>query len=180
MDDKNNSPNDDLKSALEAMIFASPTPVSTKKLADTLGTEQRILKKTLAEIRATLLKENRGFQLKEVAGGWQMFSNPEHADLIAKLHRSEKLEAKLSQSALDTLTIIAYRQPVIRADIESIRGVATAPTLKTLIDKNLVRIVGRAEVPGRPFLYGTTKKFLKTFGLGSIADLPKPDDIDKG
>ncbi len=167
---------EELLQALEAMIFSSRGPVSSKRLAASAGVEIKRVRKMLAALRSRLHEEGRGWQIREIAGGWQFFSNPECAGFVRTLHKPPR-DARLSQAALDTLTIIAYRQPVTRADIESIRGVAAGPVIKALIEKDLVRIVGRAEVAGRPLLYGTTKKFLGRFGLKSVDDLPRPDDL---
>jgi segregation and condensation protein B len=169
---------DDKKSAIEAMLFASSQPVSSKRLSEALGADVREVKAALSEMRAAYQTEERGFLLKEIADGWQLFSNPAFVESVKKL-KAPSRDAKMTQATLDTLTIIAYRQPIIRADIESIRGVAAGPILRTLIEKDLIRIVGRSEVVGRPFLYGTTKNFLKRFGLASVEDLPKPENLGR-
>lgn len=163
---------------LEAILFSASSPLTAAKIAKAAETETKAVKKTLSALRKKLHEEDRGFQLREVAGGWQMFTNPECADAVARL-AGPKTDSKLTQAALDTLTIIAYRQPVTRADVESIRGVAVGPILKTLVEKDLVRIVGKADVVGRPFLYGTTKKFLRIFGLKNLEELPRPENFEE-
>jgi segregation and condensation protein B len=164
--------------ALEAMLFVSQQPQSAKRLADAAGVETKRAKKALDDLRSFLAGEDRGFLLREIAGGWQFFTNPECAEQVERLAKPQR-DTRLSEAALDTLTIIAYRQPIIRADVEAIRGVAAGPILRALIERDLVRIVGRADVIGRPYLYGTTRSFLKRFGLNSIEDLPKVEDLDK-
>jgi segregation and condensation protein B len=110
-----------------------------------------------------------------VAGGYQLLTLPEFGQVLKEMHQKEA-DTKLTKSALETLAIIAYKQPILRADIEAIRGVACGETIRSLMEKHLVKIAGRAEVPGRPILYGTTKRFLELFGLNSLKDLPKEED----
>lgn len=160
------------------MLFVSPSPLTAKRMADAAGTDKKKIIEVLRRLKEILTDEDRGFQLQEVAGAWQLYTHPDCVEIIGRLSKPTR-DSKLTQAALDTLTIIAYRQPVIRADVESIRGVAVGPILKTLVERDLVRIVGRADVLGKPFLYGTTRTFLRKFGLGTIADLPKPDDPSK-
>jgi segregation and condensation protein B len=117
------------------------------------------------------------FQIEEIANGFQLLSRPEYHEWISKI-RKKSGESKLSQQALETLSIIAYKQPIIRAEIEAIRGVQSGQMIRTLIEKGLVKITGRDEVLGRPLLYGTTTKFLDHFGLKSIKDLPKVEDLE--
>lgn len=118
----------------------------------------------------------RAFRIVQVAGGHQVMTQPEHGDVLARL-RGDRQMSRLTPAALETLAIIAYRQPVLRADLEAIRGVACGEVLRGLLERRLVRIVGRAEELGRPMLYGTTKEFLQIFGLGSLKDLPKSEDL---
>ena len=111
-----------------------------------------------------------------MAGGYQILTLPEHADALRRLHQRE-VDAKLTKAALETLAIVAYKQPVLRADVEAIRGVACGEAIRGLMEKHLVKIAGRAEEPGRPILYGTTKRFLELFGLNSLKDLPRPEEF---
>lgn len=117
----------------------------------------------------------RAFRVEAIAGGWQMMTLPAFGPLLARL-RGERQQSRLSQAAMETLAIVAYRQPILRGDLESIRGVACGEVLKSLMDRRLVRIVGRAEEVGRPMLYGTTKEFLRIFGIANLGDLPAGRD----
>ncbi len=114
----------------------------------------------------------RSFRIDQVAGGYQLLTLPEFGEALRLLHQKE-IDAKLTKAALETLAIIAYKQPILRADIEAIRGVACGETIRSLMEKHLVKIAGRAEEPGRPILYGTTKRFLELFGLNTLKDLPQ-------
>jgi len=162
---------------LEAALFLSREPISTRKLANVAkladGTEARTLLKLLArryEERASAM------QVVEVAGGVQLLTRPAVADWIRRLH-GESEEIRLSPPAMETLAVVAYRQPVVRAEIEAIRGVQCGEILRVLMERDLLRIVGRSEELGRPFLYGTTKKFLQVFGLRRLEQLPPIDQI---
>jgi segregation and condensation protein B len=162
---------------LEAALFLSREPISTRKLAIVAkladGTEARTLLKRLAhryEERASAM------QVVEVAGGVQLLTRPTVADWIRRLH-GESEEIRLSPPAMETLAVVAYRQPVVRAEIEAIRGVQCGEILRVLMERDLLRIVGRSEELGRPFLYGTTKKFLQVFGLRRLEQLPPIDQI---
>ncbi len=162
---------------LEAALFLSREPISTRKLANVAkladGTEARTLLKLLArryEERASAM------QVVEVAGGVQLLTRPAVADWIRRLH-GESEEIRLSPPAMETLAVVAYRQPVVRAEVEAIRGVQCGEILRVLMERDLLRIVGRSEELGRPFLYGTTKKFLQVFGLRRLEQLPPIDQI---
>ena len=120
----------------------------------------------------------RAFRLEQVAGGYQLLTLPEYGDTLKKFHQRE-IDAKLTKAALETLAIIAYKQPILRVDVEAIRGVACGETIRSLMEKHLVKIAGRAEEPGRPILYGTTKRFLELFGLNSLKDLPQSEELNK-
>jgi segregation and condensation protein B len=113
-----------------------------------------------------------------VAGGYQLLSLPEYGEILKRLHQREA-DSKLSKAALETMAIIAYKQPILRADVEAIRGVACGETIRSLMEKHLVNIAGRAEEPGRPILYGTTKRFLQLFGLNNLKDLPQSEELPK-
>jgi segregation and condensation protein B len=162
---------------VEAVLFMSREPISTRKLANVAkvadGTEARTLVNLLAR-----RYEQRGsaMQVVEVAGGIQLFTRPIIADWIRRLH-GESEEIRLSPPAMETLAVVAYRQPVVRAEIEAIRGVQCGEILRVLMERDLLRIVGRSEELGRPFLYGTTKKFLQVFGLRRLEQLPPIDQI---
>ncbi|MBI1899665.1 MAG: SMC-Scp complex subunit ScpB [Planctomycetia bacterium] len=158
---------------LEALLFIAGAPLSSRKLAELAnladGTQARTLVRRLNELYQT---DGSACFVDEVAGGFQLFTRPVFARWLRRLSAPGLL--RLSQPALETLTIIAYRQPVLRAELESVRGVQCGEMLRQLLERDLVRIVGRSRELGRPFLYGTTRKFLQLFGLRSLDDLPKP------
>lgn len=160
------------KRIIEAILFCSKDPVSLEKVRKVLSRETPVsIRNVLRELAHEYEKEQRSFQLIEVAGGYQLTTRPEYVEIIGKFFRKKK--PKLSFPALETVTIIAYKQPVIRAEIERIRGVGVEGVLDTLLDRNLIKVAGRAKKPGAPILYRTTKEFLRYFGLKSLNDLPK-------
>lgn len=170
-----------LQGRLEALLLSCDKAVSSAKLAEwmDLGIEDggsAVIKALIERLNATYEQTGRAFSIERVARGWQIRTRGEFADVIAKMRRTRS-EGKLSQAALETLAIIAYRQPVLRADIEAIRGVACGEVLRSLMERHMVKIVGRAEVLGRPMLYGTTTRFLEVFGLASVKDLPQVADL---
>jgi len=162
-----------LKTIVEAILFASDQPTSADRLADAAGEDITVgmVKKCVEELLADYDAHGRAFTIEEVAGGYQLFTRPEYNKYLKPLVRARQ-QARLTQAALETLAIIAYKQPVARAEVEDIRGVACGDMIRALMEKGLVRIAGRSEQIGRALLYGTTKKFLQAFGLGSIKDLP--------
>jgi len=168
----------DLKAIVEALIFASPEPVTLKTLAKMLDSEPK------EDIQAAIdgLKEDYqrpgGLQLVEVAGGYQIVTRPELHEWVRRLFH-ERTTQKLSVAALETLAVIAYKQPVTGPEIAEIRGVNTGGVVATLVERKLIRIVGRKQVVGRPFLYGTSREFLERFGLNDISDLPKVEDMSE-
>jgi segregation and condensation protein B len=168
----------DLKTIVEALIFASPEPMSLKALTKVL--EQEPKEDIEAAIAAVKVDYERpgGLQLVEVAGGYQIVTRPELHEWVRRLFH-ERTTSKLSVAALETLAVIAYRQPVTAPEIAEIRGVNTGGVLNTLVDRKLVKIVGRKAVVGRPFMYGTTREFLERFGLYDVTDLPKVEDMQE-
>jgi len=161
--------------AMEALLFSTHHPLTAGRLAELLDIETtKAIRKAIKQLNESYESTGRSFRVENVAGGYQLLTLPEHGDLLKKLHQRE-IDAKLTKAALETLAIIAYKQPILRADIEAIRGVQCGETIRSLMEKHLVKIAGRAEVPGRPILYGTTKRFLELFGLNSIKDLPQPE-----
>jgi segregation and condensation protein B len=162
-----------LKSIVEAMLFVSDEPVSDDRLADAAGegTTVGAIREAVTALNADYAAGERAFAIEEIAGGFQLLTRAEYNKYLRKLVRARN-EAKFTQAALETLSIVAYKQPITRAEIEDIRGVACGDILRTLMEKGLVRIAGRSEAVGRPLLYGTTKKFLTSFGLSSVKDLP--------
>ena len=168
-----------LKPVVEALIFASPEPLTLKAIARLLDDQPREdIEVALAEVRESYLKSD-GLQLVEVAGGFQIVTRPELYEWVRRLFK-ERTTSKLSVQALETLAVIAYKQPVTSGEIAEIRGVsATTGVLNTLLDRKLVKIVGRKQVVGRPFMYGTTREFLDKFGLRDLSDLPKVEDMSE-
>ena len=161
---------------LEAMLFSTHHPLTAGRLAEMLDLDTtKAVRRAIKQLNEQYEQTGRSFRVEQVAGGYQLLTLPEHGELLKKLHQRE-IDAKLTKAALETLSIIAYKQPILRADVESIRGVACGETIRSLMEKHLVKIAGRAEVPGRPILYGTTKRFLELFGLNSLKDLPQPED----
>jgi segregation and condensation protein B len=171
-DDAQMAGTEELKPILEALLFVSHEPVTLERLTAALGMVPKAdVRQALAELKAEYEKAERGVQVSEIAGGFQLTTRPEYAPWIKSLGKS-KVAPKLSRSGLESLAIIAYRQPIVRAEIEAIRGVETSGVLRTLLERKLVRIVGRKDVPGRPIMYGTTKYFLQHFGLSDLGELP--------
>ena len=174
---ENKSP-DEVKRIVEALLFAVQEPISVRKICEVVeGVETKEIREVIQQLREEYDTHDRVFQIEEIANGFQLLSRPEYHEWISKI-RKKSGESKLSQQALETLSIIAYKQPIIRAEIEAIRGVQSGQMIRTLIEKGLVKITGRDEVLGRPLLYGTTTKFLDHFGLKSIKDLPKVEDLE--
>jgi segregation and condensation protein B len=168
----------ELKGIVEALIFASPEPLTFKTLSKLLDTEPA------EEIAAAIdaLKQDYarpgGLQMVEVAGGYQIVTRPELHEWVRRLFH-ERTTQKLSVASLETLAVVAYRQPVTAPEVAEIRGVNTAGVLGTLLERRLIRVVGRKPVVGRPFLYGTTREFLERFGLNDLSDLPKVEDVSE-
>lgn len=171
------APNDgldgsELMAVLEALLFVSPEPVPLTRLTTAVGTVTKgEVEEALKRLESDLSHDSRGIQLVKLAGGYRLVTKPDFAPWLKRLDKA-KAAQKLSRSALESLAIIAYKQPLVRAEIEEIRGVETSGVLRTLLERKLVRIVGRKEVPGRPIMYGTTKFFLEHFGLQDITQLP--------
>lgn len=166
----------ELKSIVEALVFASPEPLSLKAMCKLLDAEPKEdVEAALAALKADYERPG-GLQVVEVAGGYQIVTRPDLHEWVRRLFH-ERSTSKLSVQALETLAVIAYRQPVTAAEITEIRGVNTSGVLNTLLERHLVKIVGRKAVVGRPFLYATTREFLIRFGLNDIADLPKVQDM---
>ncbi|MEI6831954.1 MAG: SMC-Scp complex subunit ScpB [Candidatus Omnitrophota bacterium] len=166
-----------LKSAVEAIIFASEKPVTLeqiKKVLDNLDLTS--VRNIIDELKSEYEIQNRGFRITEIAGGFQMNACTVFAPFLKKLFK-ERSVGKLSKPALESLAIIAYKQPLTKTEIESLRNVNVDGVIKSLVEKNLIRICGRKKVAGRPFVFGTTREFLEHFGLKSLEDLPKIEDF---
>jgi len=169
---------EEMKTILEALLFASTSPLSSRRLAELAGLKSgRTARGLITELKEDYQRLGRAFTVEEIGGGFQLMTLPEFHTWVGKLRHKEQ-EETLSQAALETLAIIAYRQPITRAEIEDIRGVQSGYILRSLIEKALVRVSGRSEELGRPLLYATSNKFLDAFGLGSLKDLPSLEDLE--
>ena len=167
-----------IKRVIEALLFVSEKPLTVDDLRQALdGTEEEIVKEAVEELKDHYTKSERSFNIAELAGGYQIVTNPEFSPWISKLFKRD--ETKLSGPSLETLAIIAYKQPLTRNEVERIRGVNVDGVLKTLLDKNLIKVRGRKDAPGRPIAYGTTDEFLKLFGLKGLEQLPKLRDFSE-
>lgn len=158
-----------LKPVLECMLFVSPQPLMMEHVAKSLGIEVLVAEQAIHELRLDF--GARGLQIVRLANGYQMCTRPEFAHFISLLHKPQR--TRLSRAALETLAIIAYRQPITPPEVEAIRGVNSDGVMKTLMDKGFVRQVGKKETPGRPTLYATTEEFLAHFGMNDLTDLPE-------
>ena len=169
-------PSAELKAILEALIFASPEPLTPKAIFKLLDSEPREdVQAALAGLKADYERPG-GLQLVEIAGGYQIVTRPDLHDWVRRLFH-ERTTQKLTVQALETLAVIAYRQPITAAEITEVRGVNTSGVLNTLLERHLIKIVGRKQVVGRPFMYATTREFLIRFGLNDLTDLPKVEDM---
>lgn len=167
---------DNLKPLIEALIFASDHPISLDRIMDVLEGERREEVRTaLKGLTEDYQSSNRGFTIVEVAGGYQLRTRPEFSAWIRRLFRVGY--QRLSRASMETLAIIAYKQPIVRSEIENIRGVDSGGVLKTLLEKRLIRVMGRKDVPGRPVVYGTTKEFLEVFDLKDLSCLPTLKEV---
>ena len=169
---------EELANELLALIFASPDPLSTGRLGELAKVKgKKRIEEALAALSERLDRDGLPLTLRSVSGGWRLFTRSEMGELLSGL--TEKRPERISPAALETLAIIAYRQPVTKAEIEAIRGVGSGPVLRALVDRRLAKVTGRADQPGSPLLYGTTREFLERFGLDSIADLPRDGELSK-
>ena len=167
-----------VESVVEAVLFASDEPLTLTRLANIVGTGAKQTRQYIKNLNDKYQANNNALRIEQIAGGYQMMTLSSYNQWLKKLLQVRD-QSKLSPAALETLAIIAYKQPIIRADIEAVRGVAVGEIIRNLMYKGLVKIVGKAEVLGRPMLYGTTKKFLEVFGLNSLKDLPKIEELKK-
>jgi segregation and condensation protein B len=166
-----------LLQVVEALLFSTDAPLSAGKLAETVGLDSsKPVKQVIEQLNAGYAERQAAYRIEERAGGYQLLTLPQYAEYIERLVR-KKDEGRLTPASLETLAIVAYRQPLTRAEVEAIRGVACGEMLRALMEHNLVKIVGRAEEIGRPMLYGTTRYFLEVFGLATLKDLPKSDAL---
>lgn len=171
----------DLSRRVEALLMTSDKPLAASRLAEALdlgdeATAEKRIDKAVADLNEVYDSTGRAFRVERIAGGYRVMTRPEFGPTVTTLAKARQ-SSKLSQSALETLAIVAYRQPITRADVEAIRGVACGEVLRSLLERRLVKIVGRAEEIGRPMLYGTTREFLESFGLASLKDLPSAKEL---
>jgi segregation and condensation protein B len=166
------------RAAVEAVLFASVEPVSLEQLAQALGEEESKIRGWLEQLEQELEAPHRGLRLVAVAGGYRLVTKGEVSDILHR-HRQLTAAVRLSKAALETLAIVAYKQPALRTEVEQIRGVDCAGVLKTLLDYRLIKIVGRREMVGRPIVYGTTREFLEYFGLNTLTELPTLKEFEE-
>ncbi len=160
----------EMKPVVEALVFVSDSPLPAERIAEALDLERAVVVEILDDLRSDYQRDKRGFYLEEVAGGFQFRTPPEYGDWVRRLSKNKPF--RFSRAALEALAIIAYRQPITRAEVEYLRGVDSGGVVKTLLDKHLVRILGKKDVPGKPIIYGTTREFLELFGLQDLSGLP--------
>ncbi|HEY3323632.1 MAG TPA: SMC-Scp complex subunit ScpB [Planctomycetota bacterium] len=175
-EEKVKRPIEEVTRTVEALLFAAEEPVGVRELARASGSDSATVRKLLPDLKKVYDEQRRPWDIAEVAGGYRLVTRPEFYPAIQRL-KTQTAQRKLTQAALETLALIAYRQPIGRADIESVRGVGAGPVLRLLLEKKLIKISGRGTGLGQPLLYGTTDYFLEHFGLKSIQDLPKPAEF---
>jgi segregation and condensation protein B len=166
----------DTRRIIEALLFAADTPVPVSRLAELTGTDQDSIRSAVADLNRTYEESGRAFRINRVAQGYQLYTLPEYADWIRRLYLHQHV-LRLSRAAHEVLAVIAYRQPATKPEIEQLRGVDCSGPLLTLLERGLVVTAGRARRPGSPFLYRTTREFLRYFGLESLDDLPRMEEI---
>ncbi len=170
--------NEERKAALEAIIYAADEPATIEQLSTALGDEKLAVQSSLDELVASYASEDRGIEVRPVAGGYKMYTKPQHHDVVRRFIKSLRPPLRLTMPALETLAVISYKQPVTAPEIQEIRGVNTSGVLKTLLDKRLITTAGRKEVIGRPILYRTSKEFLMRFGLSDLQELPSLKEFE--
>jgi segregation and condensation protein B len=171
-------PPERLVGAVEALLLASGDVLTPERIRDLLGLASALhVREALEQVRSRWIAAGLAVELQEVARGVRVVTRPEYAEYVRRLSRASADDPRLSQGLLETLSIVAYRQPVARAEIERIRGVQAGEGLRALLDRHLVKVVGRSEQPGRPLLYGTTTRFLTAFGLQDLKDLPSAKEL---
>jgi segregation and condensation protein B len=170
--------NEERKAALEAIIYAADEPATLEQLSKALGEEKLALQASLDELVASYGSEERGIEVRAVAGGYKLYTKPQQHDVVRRFIKSLRPPLRLSMPALETLAVIAYKQPVTSPEISEIRGVNTSGVISTLLDKHLITTAGRKEVMGRPILYKTSKEFLMRFGLSDLEELPSLKEFE--
>ncbi len=170
--------NEERKAALEAIIYAADEPATIEQLAKALGEEKLVVQAALDELVASYASEERGIEIRAVAGGYKLYTKPQQHDVVRRFIKSLRPPLRLTMPALETLAVIAYKQPVTSPEISEIRGVNTSGVISTLLDKRLITTAGRKEVIGRPILYRTSKEFLMRFGLSDLEELPSLKEFE--
>jgi len=170
--------NEERKAALEAIIYAADEPATIEQLAAALGEEKMVVQASLDELVASYAADERGIEIRVVAGGYKMYTKPQHHDVVRRFIKSLRPPLRLSMPALETLAVIAYKQPVTGPEISEIRGVNSSGVIATLLDKRLITTAGRKEVMGRPILYKSSKEFLMRFGLSDLQELPSLKEFE--
>jgi segregation and condensation protein B len=170
--------NEERKAALEAIIYAADEPATIDQLAAALGDEKLAVQSSLDELVASYANDGRGIEIREVAGGFKLYTKPQQHDVVRRFIKSLRPPLRLTMPALETLAVISYKQPVTGPEIGEIRGVNTSGVLKTLLDKRLITTAGRKDVIGRPILYRTSKEFLMRFGLSDLGELPSLKEFE--
>jgi segregation and condensation protein B len=160
----------ELKPIVESLVFVSDAPLKTERIAEALEVDKQLVGRALAELEEDYRNAGRGFILESIAEGYQFRTRPEYADWVLRLTKVRPV--RFSRAALEALAIIAYRQPITRAEVDYLRGVDSGGVIKTLLERHLIRILGKKDVPGKPLIYGTTREFLEFFGLRDLASLP--------
>src|SRR5882724_11105571 len=171
--------NEERKSALEAIIYAADEPATIEQLASALGEEKIVVQTSLDELVASYATEERGVEIRAVAGGYKMYTKPQHHDVVRRFIKSLRPPLRLSMPALETLAVISYRQPATGPEIQEIRGVNCSGVIKTLLERRLITTAGRKAVIGRPILYRTSKEFLMRFGLSDLDELPSLKEFEQ-
>jgi segregation and condensation protein B len=166
-----------LKGILEALLFVADEPLSLNRLSEITGETKQAIKDSLEQLRSEYVKKNRGFQLREIAGGYRLYTHPAYAPYIEKLVLSSDFR-RLTQASLETLAIIAYKQPLTRQEIGEIRGVNAEAVISSLLEKGLIEEAGKKDAPGQPILYRTSRAFLEAFGMKGLDDLPPIEEFE--
>ncbi|MEJ5227903.1 SMC-Scp complex subunit ScpB [Thermodesulfovibrio sp.] len=167
-----------IRGIVEALLFVSEKPLSVKFLSNLLSIEESEVKAVISELADERKNKKSGIIIVQLEESYQMVTNPEYGEWIT-IFKKFNSNNRLSEQAIETLSVIAYKQPITKAEIEKIRGVNSDHAIKSLLEKRLIKIVGKKEVPGRPFLYGTTREFLRLFGISSLKELPEISQFEK-
>jgi segregation and condensation protein B len=170
---------EEIKAALEAIIYAADEPATLDQIASAIGVEKTVARAALDLLVASYQTDERGIEVRKVAGGWKFYTKPQHHDVVRKFIKSLQPPLRLTMPALETLAVIAYKQPVTVPEINEIRGVHVGGVIKTLLEKRLITTAGRKEVIGRPILYRTSKQFMMRFGLSDLDELPSLKEFEQ-